>query len=434
MKKIKVKARLLTKEFDLYKTRSEQIKAIFAINRKKVPKFWALKGVSFDIYEGEAVGIVGINGSGKSTLSNVISRVIPQTSGSLEVNGKVSVIAIGAGLNGKLSGQENIRLKALMMGLTNKEVDQVEDDIVEFADLGAFIDQPVKNYSSGMRSRLGFSIAIHQNPDILIIDEALSVGDQTFYQKCIEKMVEFKSEGKTIIFVSHSLGQVEALCDRTIWMHYGDLREDGPTEDVLAHYREFTKEFNALSVPERRKYQQEYKNRQTTFSLSELNQKVTKDQEEKYKINSEQKDKLLKRTRTGQGLSFISWVLLVFLTVFCVFLGVHMVSTFDTDPNNPSVINQKKLEAVVRRENKAAKKANKNSWADSQKINGTKYRLQDMYSFQKGDTMVKIAKKYHITFEQLQEANPQVTGRIKLGQVLLIPATDSNNSNDQDSK
>lgn len=428
MKKNKVSARLLTKEFDLYKTRSEQIKAIFAINRNKVPNFWALKGISFDIYEGEAVGIVGINGSGKSTLSNVISRVIPQTSGSLEVNGKVSVIAIGAGLNGKLSGRENIRLKALMMGLTNKQVDQVEEDIIQFADLGAFIDQPVKNYSSGMRSRLGFSIAIHQNPDILIIDEALSVGDQTFYQKCIEKMVEFKSEGKTIIFVSHALGQVEALCDRTIWMHYGDLKEDGPTDEVLAHYREFTKEFNALSVPERRKYQQEYKNRQTDFSLDKLDQRVEqkKQKDNNFKITTDQKSSLLKRTRTGQGLSFISWVVLSFLTVLCLFLGTHMVSTFDQDPNNGAAVNQEKMAALVKKENKAAKKANKNSWADTKKINGTEYQLQDMYSFQKGDTMEKVAKKYNISQKKLQEANPQVTGRVKLGQVLLIPASEKN--------
>lgn len=427
MKKTKVRVRLLTKEFDLYKNRSEQIKSIFAINRKKVPKFWALKGVSFDIYEGEAVGIVGINGSGKSTLSNVISGVIPQTSGQLEVNGNVSVIAIGAGLNGKLSGRENIRLKALMMGLTNKQVDKVEDDIIEFADLGAFIDQPVKNYSSGMRSRLGFSIAIHQNPDILIIDEALSVGDQTFYQKCIEKMVEFKESGKTIIFVSHALGQVESLCDRTIWMHYGDLREDGPTEKVLGDYRAFTKRFNALSIPDRRKYQQEYKNKQTAFSLGELEQRVNEKNEGlQYGIKPKQKTALLKRTKTGQGLSFFSWVALIFLLVFCLFLGTHMVANFDKDPNNETAIYQKKLEKVVKRENSAAKKANRNSWSSSQQINGTHYRLKDMYSFQKGDTMESIAKKYDISLDELQEANPQVAGRIKLGQVLLIPDTQNN--------
>lgn len=428
MKKTKVRVRLLTKEFDLYKSRSEQIKSIFALNRNKVPKFWALKGVSFDIHEGEAVGIVGINGSGKSTLSNVISGVIPQTSGQLEVNGRVSVIAIGAGLNGKLSGRENIRLKALMMGLTNKQVDQVEEDIIDFADLGAFIDQPVKNYSSGMRSRLGFSIAIHQNPDILIIDEALSVGDQTFYQKCIEKMVEFKNNGKTIIFVSHALGQVEALCDRAIWMHYGDLREDGPTEKVLGDYREFTKEFNALSIPERRKYQQKYKNMQTTFNLNQLEQRVDQDQEiEKYNIEPKKKTSLLKRTKTGQGLSFLSWLVLICLSVFCIFLGTHIVSNFATDPNNQTAVYQKQLEKVVKRENRDAKKANKNSWSSSQKINGTDYRLKDMYSFQKGDTMESIAKKFHISLKQLQEANPQVAGRIKLGQVLLIPDTQNNN-------
>lgn len=426
MKKTKVSVRLLTKEFDLYKNRSEQIKAIFAINRKKVPHFWALKGVSFDIHEGEAVGIVGINGSGKSTLSNVISGVIPQTSGMLEVNGQVSVIAIGAGLNGKLSGRENIRLKALMMGFTNKQVDQVEEDIIDFADLGAFIDQPVKNYSSGMRSRLGFSIAIHQNPDILIIDEALSVGDQTFYQKCIEKMVEFKESGKTIIFVSHALGQVESLCERTIWMHYGDLREDGPTSEVLSHYREFTKKFNALSIPERKKYQKEYKNRQTGFSLQELNQRIEQsDETEKYQIDKKQTKSLLKRTKTGQGFTFPSLIVLFALMIFSVFLGIHSVVNFDDGSSKSAAVNQQKMEAVIKQENKKAVKANKNSWSRTKKINGTNSQLKDMYTFQKGDTMKDVAKKYHISVEQLQKANPQIAGRIKIGQVLLIPQNEN---------
>src|SRR5699024_4164535 len=191
----------------------------------------------------------------------------------------------------------------------NRQVDAVEEDIIKFADLGAFIDQPVKNYSSGMRSRLGFSIAIHQNHDILIIDEALSVGDQTFYQKCIEKMVEFKKQGKTIIFVSHTLNQVQSLCDRVIRMHYGDLKEDGPTDEVLGHYREFTKKFNALSVPDRQKYQKKYKQMQTDFSLPTLRKRIdNNDEKEELSIDQKKEDSLLKRTKTGQGLSFISWI------------------------------------------------------------------------------------------------------------------------------
>ena len=432
MKKIKVKARLITKEFDLFKNRTEQIKSIFAVKNKKVPKFWALKGVSFDIYEGEAVGIVGINGSGKSTISNVISKVIPQTSGELEVNGKVSVIAIGAGLNGRLTGRENIRLKALMMGLTNKQVDAVEEDIIKFADLGAFIDQPVKNYSSGMRSRLGFSIAIHQNPDILIIDEALSVGDQTFYQKCIEKMVEFKKQGKTIIFVSHALNQVQSLCDRVIWMHYGDLKEDGPTDEVLGHYREFTKKFNALSVPDRQKYQKKYKQMQTDFSLPTLRKRIdNNDEKEELSIDQKKEDSLLKRTKTGQGLSFISWILALFLVCGCIFLGTHMVTSFRDSANRTAFVTEQKQNAVNKKAtdkaDKQARQANKNGWSDTKQINGTDYTLRDMYAFEKGDSLKSVAKKFGISESVLKKANPEVAGHIKVGQVLLIPEkVDSN--------
>ncbi|KRM73774.1 ABC transporter ATP-binding protein [Secundilactobacillus collinoides] len=263
----KIKVQNVTKEYDLFKTQSEKLRSFFALNRKPIPHFWSLMGISLEVKAGETLGLIGVNGSGKSTLSNIISGIIPQTTGVVDVKGDTSIIAIGAGLRGNLTGQENIRLKALMQGLTNEEIDGLMDDIVSFADIGDFLYQPVKSYSSGMKSRLGFSIAVHVNPDILIIDEALSVGDDTFYQKCLDKITEFKEEGKTIIFVSHSLKQVELMCDRVAWIHYGTLKEIDDTKKVVGDYREFVKWFKGQSKKDKRKFQRGMKQHQKDFDI-----------------------------------------------------------------------------------------------------------------------------------------------------------------------
>lgn len=271
----KIKVQNVTKEFDLFKTRSDQLKAFFSISNQPIPEFWALKGISLEVEPGETLGLIGVNGSGKSTLSNIISGVIPQTTGTVDVRGDTSIVAINSGLRGQLTGLENIRLKALMMGLTNKQIDAMQADIVAFADIGDFVYQPVKSYSSGMKSRLGFSIAVHINPDILIIDEALSVGDDTFYQKCVEKIQQFKDAGKTIIFVSHSLKQIEMLCDRVAWIQYGDLKQIGPTKEVVGDYRKFIKWFKALSKVEKKKYQNSAKEQQKAFNIDDYEKQVT---------------------------------------------------------------------------------------------------------------------------------------------------------------
>jgi len=276
----KIKVQNVTKEFDLFKTRSDQLKAFFSLSNQKIPEFWALKGISLEVKAGETLGLIGVNGSGKSTLSNIISGVIPQTTGVVDVRGDTSIVAIKSGLRGQLTGLENIRLKALMMGLTNQEIDDMLDDIVAFADIGDFLYQPVKSYSSGMKSRLGFAIAVHINPDILIIDEALSVGDDTFYQKCVEKIKEFKDEGKTIIFVSHSLKQIEMICDRVAWIQYGDLKQIGPTDDVVKEYRKFIKMFKGLSKKDKRKYQRDAKEKQKHFDIQAYQEKVTAERQQ----------------------------------------------------------------------------------------------------------------------------------------------------------
>jgi len=255
MMDVKIRLCEVTKQYDFHKSKSDKLKSFFSFkNKTSAPKFWALRGVSLTVGAGESIGLIGVNGSGKSTLSNIIAGVIPQTTGSILINGETSIISIGTGLKWELTGKENIVLKLLMSGLKNQEISDLMNDIISFSELGELVNQPVKSYSSGMRSRLGFSIAVYTNPDIIIIDEALSVGDETFYQKCVNRMMDFKAQGKTIVFVSHSLGQIEKLCDKTAWIHHGELKEFGDTKPVVEAYKSYTKWYKSLSQAEKDSY------------------------------------------------------------------------------------------------------------------------------------------------------------------------------------
>jgi len=224
--------------------------------------FYALQNISFTANQGDSVGLVGVNGSGKSTLSNIIGGVIPPTSGTVKTVGQTSIIAISSGLNNQLTGRENIELKCLMLGFKKKEIKEMEPEIIEFADIGKFIDQPVKKYSSGMKSRLGFAISVTVDPDILIVDEALSVGDQVFAQKSKERMFEFKEKGKTIFFVSHSMGQVKEFCEKAIWLEYGEIKQYGPVSDVIPEYEKFLKKYKSMTKEQQKQFREEVMRKQ----------------------------------------------------------------------------------------------------------------------------------------------------------------------------
>ncbi|AFT81502.1 ABC transporter ATP-binding protein [Leuconostoc carnosum] len=316
--KLKVSARYLTKTFDLGKSKSEKVRAILNPLSKGPKKFWALKGISFDVYEGDVVGIVGVNGSGKSTLLNVLSGLLLPASGTMKIDGETSMLTVSAGLRAQLTGRENIRLKSLMMGKTNKEIDNQMQEIIEFSDLGDFIDQPVKDYSSGMKSKLGFSIAVHQDPDILIIDEALSVGDQTFAQKALAKMNEFKAQGKTIFFVSHSLQQVRQFTDKVMWIQYGDLKAIGKTAEIADEYEKWTKWFNGQSKDEKKKYQEEQKAKQIAFSEEKLTRRVQSDE----KLAMDEKQHIVSHIAVGDSMRPQTWGLLS-LSIIGVLLFIY---------------------------------------------------------------------------------------------------------------
>lgn len=247
-----IKVQRLSKVYKVYNSPSSRLKeALFGIGRKLHKEFHALKDISFDVNKGETIGIVGKNGSGKSTLLKILTGVLSPSSGDIKVEGKVSaILELGAGFNVEYSGLENIYLNGTLQGKNKKEMDSVIDLILEFADIGDFIHQPVKTYSSGMFARLAFAVAINVSPDVLIVDEALAVGDMKFQAKCFRKFEELKEQGVTILFVGHDVSSIRKFCDRTIWLHQGALVSIGDTLSVTSEYMEFmnTDDSNTPSI------------------------------------------------------------------------------------------------------------------------------------------------------------------------------------------
>lgn len=218
----------------------DTLKSILGIEVKtklRVGEFWALNDISFDLKRGETLGIIGSNGSGKSTLLRMITGIFPPDTGRISVKGRVgSLIAVGAGFHPHMTGRENIYLNGTILGMSKKELELNLEEIIDFAEIGEFIDAPVSTYSSGMRVRLGFSIAIHSSPDILLVDEVLSVGDISFRNRCLRKIYELKNSSKAIIFISHDLDQVKNLCSRIIWLEKGRVLQSGDPEKTIVDY------------------------------------------------------------------------------------------------------------------------------------------------------------------------------------------------------
>lgn len=243
MAKNVIEVKNISKRYKLYNKPSERLKEAFGIGGKKYyTEFYALHDVSFKITEGETVGIVGRNGSGKSTILKILTGVINSFEGGVEIGGKISaLLELGAGFNVEYTGMENIYLNATIMNISRKEMEKKIPDILSFADIGDHIHQPVKTYSSGMFVRLAFAVAVNVNPDILIVDEALAVGDTRFQLKCMDKFMEFMEAGKTVLFVSHDINSIKRFCKRTIWLNQGKVIMDGKTDEVTDRYMDFLK-------------------------------------------------------------------------------------------------------------------------------------------------------------------------------------------------
>lgn len=208
--------------------------------KKKNEEFWALQDVSLSIEEGDRIGIIGKNGAGKSTLLKILSRITEPTSGSIKIRGRVSsLLEVGTGFHPELTGRENIFLNGAILGMTHREIAQKFDEIVAFAEVETFLDTPVKRFSSGMHTRLGFAVAAHLDPDIFIIDEVLAVGDSQFQKKCLRKLNDLNSRGRTVIFVSHDIGSILTLCNKGIFLEQGRIKECGPIEQCVNMYMNY---------------------------------------------------------------------------------------------------------------------------------------------------------------------------------------------------
>ncbi len=246
-----IQGRDLGKCYKLYARPLDRLREVFSLNGKVHHQdFWALQGVSFAVQPGESWGIIGENGAGKSTLLKLIAGVTRPTQGSLEVKGRVgALLELGTGFHPEYTGRENIYFSAAMMGLSKPETEALLPEVVAFSGLGDFIDRPVKTYSTGMFMRLGFSVATSINPDVLITDEVLAVGDESFQKKCVRRMEAFLAQGKSLLFCSHSMYHVRKLCQKALWLHHGQVRAMGGAAEVTNSYEDYVREIEARVQP-----------------------------------------------------------------------------------------------------------------------------------------------------------------------------------------
>ncbi|TRW55236.1 ATP-binding cassette domain-containing protein [Lactococcus lactis] len=463
-KKLKVKATNLTKRFEMLETTSNKMKTLFGLNRDKGQEFWALRNVSFEVHDGETIGIIGLNGSGKSTISTLISGTMTPTTGALEVNGDVSIIALGTGLIPNLTGRENIHVVGFMMGMTNKEIENKLDDIINFSELGPFIDQPLKTYSSGMKAKLSFSIAAYQDPDILIIDEVLSVGDGTFGQKSADKMFEFREQGKTILLISHDMLAIEKWCDKVLWLHYGEVKGYGSTEEILPQYINFVQWFIRLTPEEQDEYKEKVRREQLTYSVEILKDELEEEYGQKNsRSNREEVKEQLDFSKNNKLSVFIKMLLVVLALVFLAGGIFYTSNTSDVAAlANPINFfqqhafrektefsekisnevrslsesearknrNKEKLQLKSITENqttttkssKASKKSS--SLKESSQSSPSSTEATTNYTIQAGDSLSVIADNLGTTVSEIQTLNPGLdAAALQPGAVIKVPET-----------
>ncbi|WP_404292699.1 teichoic acids export ABC transporter ATP-binding subunit TagH [Cytobacillus kochii] len=330
----------VTKRFKMYQNNKEKLLDIF------VPKgygedFYGLQHINFTAYQGDVIGVIGINGAGKSTLSNLITGVVPPTTGDITINGSASLIAIASGLNNQLTGRENIELKCLMLGFNKREIQQLMPEIIDFADIGKFIDQPVKNYSSGMKSRLGFAISVNIDPDIIVIDEALSVGDQTFTDKCLDKMNEFKQKGKTIFFISHSIAQVKKFCDKALWLEAGEVRDYGTIGEIIPKYEKFLKDFKSLTKEEQKKFRQDILDRRS--QLNNYTDNIEPNKANVVSSDIQRSSRVNKRTKPSRK----KWKFILGLSTLLILLSVSTLFLINNYHSSNSTVKTNQNESPV---------------------------------------------------------------------------------------
>jgi ABC-type polysaccharide/polyol phosphate transport system ATPase subunit len=287
---IAVEVEGVSKRFRLYHERNQSLKAAFMRGRRaKFDEFWALRDVGFSVPAGKTYGLIGHNGSGKSTMLKCMAGILVPDRGSLRTRGKISaLLELGAGFHPELSGRDNVYLNGSILGMSKKQIDAQFDEIVDFAGLETFIDTPVKNYSSGMYVRLGFSVAINVDPEVLMVDEVLAVGDEAFQRKCMDKFKQFRDEGRTVIIVSHALGTMRTMCDEVAWLDHGRLLGTGRPGDLVDQYTAASHEHDESAAD--------------TFSVGPRwgSGEVRIDQVEML----DEDDKPLTMTRTGDAVTF----------------------------------------------------------------------------------------------------------------------------------
>lgn len=442
---VKVRVKHLTKRYQLAPKPFDKVKALFW--KQDFPDFWALRGIDFEAHEGEAIAIIGTNGSGKSTLMKIITGILPPTTGVVEVNGDVSLLAINAGLKGGMTGRENIRLKAMLLGLSDEEIENKMEKIIAFSELGSFIDQRVKTYSSGMKSKLGFAISINTNPDILIVDEALSVGDATFAKKSFAEMKRFKEEGKTIFFVSHSMSQIKQMADKVMWLDHGRLRRFGEADKVLDEYNDFIKRVKRMKPAQRRRRLDKVRTAQRDYSLDDLythelkrETKLVQRESANAFLTRSRREEIFRETHTEVGIPKTKLLGKIFIGLIGVVTLVSADKTIlnltaESIVNNPAklVTNWRpdRIKALDKRHGRvASSKKDTPTIAKVTDKNGNETTVTvvgvNSYTVKDGDTLDAIAREFKTTPAAIRSTNDLADNFIVEGQVLKIPTEGSN--------